>query len=328
MLAVLALGGGTGHLLRAIAFARAAATRGHRTRILASSPFTELLARSLAPPGTAVDRAAGSEMVMRSQARAWIGAFDDEALIVDTFPRGVVGELDGAPWRCPRLLVHRDLTDAYALRREVSDAAAAFDAIVAPGESGPWATQPGARITATAPWLIAATERIEERGRARAALGVEEADRRPVVAVVTTSTDDDALALGRLGRALAEELRERVHVVVVDLHERGAPVPLARLMSGIDLVVGGGGYHLVHEARATATPLCALPAPRTYDVQSRRLRSGERARDLEDVARRIRAVSPRTAPPPSSIVDGAAEGVQVVEELVASIRADGRRSPR
>lgn len=329
-IAVLALGGGTGHLLRAIAFARAAATRAHRVRILASSPLAGVLSRALAPSGARVVAieiglvGESGTQALRDRARAWLAAEEDDALVVDTFPRGLVGELDGAPVRCPRVLVHRDLADAYALRRETREAAASFDAVIAPGEDGPLAAELGA--IRTAPWLIAASLDLASAGAARAAWGAPPGDERPIVVVATTFEDEDARGLVDLARALASELEASVRVVASHPHADGAPVPLARLLGGVDLLVGAGGYHLVHEARATMTPLAALASYRAYDAQARRLRAGERARDLEEITSRIRSVARRTKPPPASIVDGAAEGLRVVEELVS--RAGARRPPR
>jgi hypothetical protein len=321
-LAVLALGGGTGHLFRAVAFARAAGSRGHVTRILASSAHTEEIARSLAPPSTTIAACRGSTDAMRAEARRWLDA-DDDALVVDTFPRGLVGELDELPRARPTVLVHRDLADAYALRRETREAAARFDAVVAPGEHGPLAAALEARWTA--PWIVGASVTPLSRATARRAFGLAPDDAGPLVVVTVTADDRDAHDLADVATSLAAELAGRVHVRLARLGDRGAPLPLAPLLGGVDLVVGAAGYHLVHEARATATPLVARPAPRTYDVQARRLRPEERARDLDEVALRIRAAVPRTTTPPPSIEDGAAQGVALVEAL---IRARGRRPSR
>jgi len=330
-LAVLALGGGTGHLLRALAFARAAAARGHRTRILASSLFTDVILRAIAPSEVNVVRATGSADAQRQLARQWLAAEADDALVVDTFPRGLLGELDGALRTCPRVLVHRDLADAYALRRETREAASTFDAILSPGETGPLAES--ACAVMTAPWLLAAGAVLVDATTARRFFGASHdaaaesgAGAVPVVVIATTNDDDEARKLLSTGRALAEELRGRVHVAFADLRASDAPLPLARLLAGVDLLVGAGGYHLVHEARATRTPLAALPAHRAYDAQWRRLRPEERAADLTEIASRIRGATPRTTTPPPSIEDGAAHGVRVVEELIS--RAREHRSTR
>jgi len=326
-LAVLALGGGTGHLFRAIAFARAASTRGHRTRILTSSPFAERITHALAVGQAEVEVVRDDVKRMRDRARGWLREKADDAWVVDTFPRGLVGELEDLPRVCPRILVHRDLTDAYALRAETREAARRFDAIVSPGEEGPLAAALGA--VETAPWLIAASTPLLAPPDARRAWGLAATDRRPVVVVATSSHDDHARGLQSLARSLASALTERTAVFGVRLDDDDAPLPLAARLGGVDLLVGGAGYHLVHEAHATRTPFVALPAARTYDEQVRRTRPAERAVDLDDVARRIRSVTPRTAAPPPSIQDGAAQGLELVERVVrdASVtRPDGCRS--
>ena len=51
--------------------------------------------------------------------------------------------------------------------------------------------------------------------------------------------------------------------------------PLLQLMQGIEVLVGAGGYNIVHESRATGTPLLALPKVRLYDNQLKRLKNSE-----------------------------------------------------
>ena len=96
-LLVYALGGGAGHLTRGLAIGRIAAKRGFRVHVLSNSPHTarvnvveelgdggilEILPRDVRKPG----------LISRVHQ---LLALDWDALVVDTFPRGLLGELAG-----------------------------------------------------------------------------------------------------------------------------------------------------------------------------------------------------------------------------------------
>src|SRR5262249_10186313 len=113
---IYALGGGLGHLTRSLSLARAARLRRRRPTVRTNRPFparatgaAELATLEVIP--ASADRAEVSAAVHARLRRS-----DYELLVVDTFPRGIVGELpeifpalDGRP----RALVNRYLCRAY-----------------------------------------------------------------------------------------------------------------------------------------------------------------------------------------------------------------------
>ena len=93
---IYALGGGLGHLVRSLGLARAAIARGHHVTLLANTAYAPLLpvraelgelGEFIAIPAS-FDRDQVTEFVHQSLCNQ---SFD--TLIVDTFPRGLAGEL-------------------------------------------------------------------------------------------------------------------------------------------------------------------------------------------------------------------------------------------
>jgi hypothetical protein len=250
---------------------------------------------------------------------------DWDVLVVDTFPRGLLGELAPLVGRLgrPSVLVHRDISPLYWQRFDLESFVAAYDLVLLPGERGPLARHRASVFTD--PWLIRDADELLAPAAARARLGVASHDRRPLVLVSASGTDleiDHARGLAaRLGRLLPEALVRAV--------APGSPAnavwPLLELLPGVDALVGAGGYNTVHETRATCTPLLAVPRRRVYDRQARRLRPAERLAD-EDllVSRLTELLNGPSAPPrpPPRYVNGVHAAVERIERLVAPAASD------
>ncbi|MCA8924493.1 MAG: hypothetical protein KDD82_21965, partial [Planctomycetes bacterium] len=183
-LLIYALGGGWGHLVRGLALGRAAVRRGLRVRLLVNSPFAERVdgLRELGPLGEL--RTIPARLSREAQARAVWRALDEpdwDALVVDSFPRGLGGELAARIplLERPRVWVHRDLNPDYVARYGLRDFAEHFELLLIPGEDAPLAEHP--RALRTAPWLVRDPHERLPRAEARRALGVEDA--RPLLLV-------------------------------------------------------------------------------------------------------------------------------------------------
>ncbi|MGE0709080.1 MAG: hypothetical protein AB7N76_00300 [Planctomycetota bacterium] len=319
-----ALGGGFGHLTRALSLGRAAARRGHAVHALVNTAGAEQLpaerlAAELGPRGVLerLSPALGpAECAAALTARAAEG-FD--ALVVDTFPRGLGGELPALWERLPALKVwvHRDLAPRYVERFALRDWAARYALVLVPGEEPPLADLPQARRTA--PWLVRERAELPTRAAARARLGA--GGERPLVVVVGSGTTAEQAAArarrARLAAALPEATLRYVGPDAAGPDERSC-WPLLELLPGVDLLVGAGGYHTVHEARATGTPLLALPQPRRYDRQERRLHAAERCRDEAELIARARAALARPRPPlPGHGWGGVTKALSLLEGALA-----------
>ncbi|WP_008310565.1 hypothetical protein [Leptolyngbya sp. PCC 6406] len=271
---IYALGGGWGHLNRAIALTQAVP---HFVDILVNSPYTATVQASLQrsditlhglPEGLSVNG-------VPPYIHHWITQHPADCLIVDTFPRGLVGELaDLLPaLEMPRILVHRDLDPRYLAAKQIPGFVQQhYDRILVPGEeSAPLRHLPQARLTA--PWLLRESHELSamrETVRDRYRLQGDQ----PLILICATGRPDELSLFGELVRAIAET---HPYCTVRCLAHRCPPTcppnlwithwPGIEVLQLADIVIGGGGYNLTYECAALGKPLIALPLPRRYDRQ-------------------------------------------------------------
>lgn len=238
---IYALGGGWGHITRAAGLARALGPAA-RVLILANSPYLEIVRTSMPELGI--------EAVST-------GLEDPDVLVVDTFPRGLAGELaERLPsLRALKILIHRDLRPEYVswagLRTFVADH---YDCVICPGERGLLADLPQAIFTA--PWLL--------RPPAAVKPGVD-------VVVCAGGNAEELPWYGEVAALLARDVG--VRCLAAELPPGCPPELWIRYWPSIDwiasagAVVGGAGYNTVNECLALGVPLIARPWPRKYDRQ-------------------------------------------------------------
>jgi len=322
---VYALGGGWGHLTRAAALARVAPGP---VRILTNSPYAgEVSARLAELDIVALDPELSPARARQESVRE-VQASPAACLIVDTFPRGLGGELAALLPECGalRVLIHRDLNPEY-VRGKALDEFVRFnyDLVIRPGpaEAAHLAGLPRARTTA--PWLIRSAHELPSREAARSLLG---ADERQCVLVCAAGNRDEQAWYGSLTQALSAALQGVAVRCAAPLCPPGCPAqawrrywPAMDLLPGVDLVVGGAGYNTVNECLACGVPLLARAWPRKYDRQS--LRAAAQAevcpKSIDDAVAAVRA---RLARPGRSATrrefpNGAREAAEILEALGA-----------
>jgi predicted glycosyltransferase len=243
---IYALGGGWGHLTRAAALARA---MGFPT-ILSNSPYLQSVRHAM--PELSIESVAS-----REDAVARIASEDPDVLIVDTFPRGLGGELaDLLPSLCAtKVLVHRVLNPDYVawgnLHRFVADH---YDCVLCPGERGEFAGLPQA--VDTAPWLVREPVSI---------------DARADVVICASGNAEELPWYGEVAALLSRDVD--VRCIAAQLPPACPSEIWIRHWPSIDwivnakAVVGGAGYNTVNECVALGVPLIARPWPRKYDRQ-------------------------------------------------------------
>jgi hypothetical protein len=323
-----ALGGGMGHLTRAMALGRAARQRGHRVEVVTNSPFapglaleTELGEGRVHRLGAELDKHAVRESIERL-----LDHVRPEVLVVDTFPRGLGGEL--APLlpglRATKVLVHRDLHPEYVERFGLARFVDTFDRLLVPGEPAPLAHHP--RAVSTPPWLVRDAGELLDVPTARRRLEVPEAEAVPVVAVLACGRPEEVAECTGLAAMLQRELGTHAAVRLLAPDAPPRLWPALAVMRGIEVLVGAGGYNTVQEARATGTPLVAFARPRLYDRQALRLRTSEQVATPSEALERVRELlavkagtcCDRAAP---CYVNGAHEAVRLIEEThLATVR--------
>lgn len=306
-----ALGGGLGHGMRELALARQLARRvGGRHVLLVNTPLIDTL-RAAAASDPTVEIQALAPAASPSEAGRWVLAQRDELapslIVVDTFPRGLGGEL--AEWLPGwssgyKAIVSRTLPPEYVRTYRLAQFAAdAFDLAFAPGEPSPLEGASGDKrlaLTRTAPWLVRSPREVAAPDAAAARLGCS-GGRRCVLVVGSGSVAEcdewrrwfvelacdwprDAPPL-RLALPCACSASSDVPGEALVRH-----APLMELFRGAALVVGNAGYHLVHETRALGVPALFLARTRRYDDQQVRLAEHERTSDWSDLRRRLSGV--------------------------------------
>ncbi|HEX8434071.1 hypothetical protein [Archangium sp.] len=325
-----ALGGGLGHLTRAVALGRAARLRGHRVEVVTNSAFASGLALE-AELGEGLVHRLSPELgkhTVRASFERLFARVSPEVLVVDTFPRGLGGELATLlpELKVRKVLVHRDLHPDYVERFGLARFVDTYDRLLLPGEPAPLAHHP--RAVSTPPWLVRDVGELLDVPSARQALGVATSEEAvPVVAVLACGRPEEVDECIGLAAMLQRELGARAAVrLLAPSALTSVPEPLTwlrpwpalPLMRGIDVLVGAGGYNTVQEARATGTPLVAFARPRLYDRQALRLHASEQVSTFDAALARVSALLPtpselrreRAAP---SYVNGAHAAVRLIE---------------
>ncbi len=326
---IYALGGGMGHLTRGLALARRAARDGATVQVVSNSRFALRLLNSgvfsLNPsiaenlsssentpeksvpirrqplihlePGIeliAIPPDLGKEAVSRTVRQVVGESAQFDVLVVDTFPRGLAGELTELLPSCSatKVLVHRYLSPDYVTWAGLETFIDHYNLVVVPGEDAPLSGVSRARRTA--PWFLCDTSELLTPTAAREALGVSAdvecpgrlGSESPVVVVVGTGKPVEsfsaAVAADELSRRLVGQATVRFASFDNVALDRAGPLgcspwPLLATLRGVDLLIGAGGYNTVHEARATSTRLIATAQPRLYDRQESRLKPEELA---------------------------------------------------
>lgn len=294
---IYALGGGWGHVTRAAALATA--LRPAETSILANSPYCGIVREAM--PGLSIE-SIGS----REEAVARVATSKADVLVVDTFPRGLGGELAALlpTWKGKTILVHRDLSPEYVrwargIREFVE---AQYDLVLCPGEAGPFSDLPQARMTGG--WIVREPVELEDP---------------PSPIVICAAGNPDELGWYEEVAALLPP---------GDVRCVGSAPGWIHVWPAIDwiararVVIGGAGYNTINECLATGTPLIAKPWARKYDRQRERAQCAgvtivetpaEAARSaLEILKRPVRDAAPRVYP------NGAVEASARLRELLPS----------
>jgi hypothetical protein len=315
-----AVGGGLGHGMRALALARQLARQvGGKHRVIVNTPFAAALAEAArGEAGVEWLVAAGGRNDIQALLWEQVRLYDPDLWVIDTLPRGVVGELvpllEG--WSgCPRILIARPLKDAYVRDCRIEAwVGRHYDLVLIPGEHNPLRDLPGAVFIP--PFMIRDRDELPARAEALALLNASEA----VVLIAGTGTEDECREWAAQAHRLAARWPDDAPPLRLALppgivaEERTAirHSPLIECLPGVRLLIGNAGYHLVHEARHVGVPGLFRPRPRRYDEQAKRLRTGEVAGEelLEQVVERLRQPSP----PPADATNGAKLAAQRIAE--------------
>ena len=338
---IYALGGGAGHLTRVMSLARAAVQRFEESAepaltpdicILTNSPFAKVLpvARELGDGHRLIrleSRLSRDEVT--AEVRSILEAEFFDVLIVDTFPRGLAGELPEvlSNLSCPKVLIHRDLDPKYVEQYAIETAVGDYDLILVPGESAAFDTMPQA--VTTEPWLIRDHDQLLSVAKSRTMLRVTDPF-KPVVVVMGSGTVAEIQEMERLAAELDSKFGSvcLIRFMAPNLDgiasNRLCIWPLLEVMPGISVMIGSGGYNTVNEAKATGTCFIGIARERLYDRQQRRLLQLGCLNNANDVAERLNQllVAGVEASGKTTYVNGVHQAVQLIIQLVSNDSLD------
>jgi hypothetical protein len=292
-----ALGGGHGHVLRGLAVlsrlgagpaGRGAAVPGARGVGAPAAGATLLGPARLAHWAAAL----GVPYLTPPEPcpPAWFSALSPpDLLLVDVFPRGVVGELTPLLGRAPAWLVSRWVEPAYYLDPGVRAAIeSCYERLV-------WTEAPPAPLRALdVPQVEVGPVLVHpgplSRDEARRALDVPQG-RRLLLGLGSGDAERQA-ALCRLLGKVAARLGVALRFVSAELPPSPPVVPVfpaARVLPAADVVVAAGGYHAFHETRLAGVPTVFVPQRRRHDDQWHRVRGAAVAADPLELECLVRA---------------------------------------
>ncbi|MDA7541202.1 hypothetical protein N8639_00010 [bacterium] len=286
---VYAAGGGYGHCVRALSLSRAAKKENTKRKV-ALVANQSAVAR-LAP----IARSSQIELFglnddcsvqsFRDQSKQLLSRLRFSSLIVDSFPRGIVGELTDviSSHEYSKVLVHRDISPEYLSKTPIANAISHFCRILVPGEPAPLLNDENA--IRTAPWVLLDSSELFSRCEARKVLGTVDSD-MPVCLISLSGKENERDFFSRLAVRLAKQLGDKIQFRVCGevpnrWQQELEPIrveywPLLKLLGGADWLIGAGGYNTVFETRLAGARLFGFPQKRLYDRQRKRIDDNNR----------------------------------------------------
>jgi predicted glycosyltransferase len=353
---IYALGGGWGHLVRTLSLGRIAA-RHRPVIILCNSPYAKALVRyesfsrhqeifDFEEPLPIVEGCylhlispTTSSQETRKQVREIILGDFYECVIVDTFPRGLGGELVTilpSLKSTPRILIHRDINPIYAQAKDLAGfVREQFNLVIVPGEGEnlPLAKLPQAYQTD--PWLIRHAGELLNPQQARHILKIPPEKAGSLILVCAAGKAEELDLYGQLTQYLSESFPDKIVRCLAAERPAKCPPELwvfhwpgIECLLAADVVVGGAGYNTFYECTSLGIPLVAIAFNRQYDRQEMRVIRGKNSltalkvklvENLETAKLAVQdflesAGSPSCPPP--SYKNGAGDAIQLIENLI------------
>jgi hypothetical protein len=322
---IYALGGGWGHLNRALSLGRVA-VKQRKITIITNSPYID----KVADEGCtikAINPDAGYHQTCQ-KIQEIITQTNYNCLIVDTFPRGLGGELaDILPKleNIPKILIHRDINPHYVAVKNLREFVTQnFDGIIVPGEGEdlPFGDLP--KVYHTAPWLIRSHGELENRKR----MDFFKNDYSQKIILVCASGNASELPIFTdLAIQLEENFPDCLVKILAANHPPNCPKhlwichhPGIECIAAADIVVGGAGYNTVYECISLGLSLIAIALPRKYDCQVKRATKTHQVQNTQSailaVKQRLQQIQLNPVSPPQFYVNGVIDAVNYIQKII------------
>ncbi|RMH56212.1 MAG: hypothetical protein D6679_09785 [Candidatus Hydrogenedentota bacterium] len=245
---IVANGSGLGHITRALALARRF-----------PSPVT--IIANEAPPKVIAENTTILATTNEREILRTIRRHEPGPIVIDTFPRGLRGELTQIMphYPGPRILLARVLNPRYWKRCNVADFIERhYDFVfVLMDPAGGVGFPPNISGYRVNPITILSRNEVLSRRKAREVLGI----RRNEFVVYNPNGDPIPRAIRSRMRAPLRDIRGE---------EAKARYPFMRYLRAVDLAVTGCGYNTFHELVLCRIPAIFIPRKRKYDLQEER----------------------------------------------------------
>lgn len=207
-----------------------------------------------------------------------IACFNPEVLCVDSFPRGIDGELDLPSGRNLLRVFYQPAgyrPDKFT--NWVDFVQKTYPLVLVPGGEGQTAFDELPQTVVTPPWVNATTDSLWSRQSVRQKLGI--GPDQTAVLVVANGAQNEQWHADSAADFLRKEHPEWAVKLCLDERsvsqylDRFSCWPVVEWMPGFDCVVGQAGYNLVTECVTIGAPLVARPVNRTSEDQRVRLQA-------------------------------------------------------
>lgn len=323
---IYALGGGMGHIVRAVSLAGAINRISSIEPVVLTIPeFAQFAKREI--ENVEIIEPSEDSNEYRSKIIDRMNCLSPKILVVDALPMGLMGELrDFLPaFTGKKVLIARILREYYRQVMDIENYVYGHYDLVIKSEKFPYFNFPYRKSIEVAPILARSGERVMNRHQARDKLKVPK-DRILVMAVSTHQPLRADAFFQMVYHSLMRIGEERAVMKFASPYGEADPsavhtsyFPLMELMAGIDIVVGHAGYHLVHETEALRVPFLCFPQERLYDDQQARIADIKRedfvlfktAREVEDALRKIIGIAARRGTKPN-FANGADDAAKAI----------------
>ena len=286
-------GAGLGHLTRGIAILRQWRKRtGHPALLVSYSPHAPLARKQ----GIGVREVPGPDA---GALKRILGRAGPRALVVDTFPRGIMGEMaDLVPaLDIPTILIQRYLNPAYLRQFNVTAFVGRFYRLVV-------------RLADALPPQTLSQQTLDVPPvTIREARELSPVTQRAGWLFVDWGEGSEPFI--QAAQEAASRQGKTLHVV-----RPADSYPAVDQMASHELVVGSGGYNLYHETALTGTPAIFVPGRRMYDDQFARTAAAVQARSPAALGALLQGSPPAALPWHSG--QGAAAAVAAIQALLAA----------
>ncbi|ABA21145.1 hypothetical protein Ava_1522 [Trichormus variabilis ATCC 29413] len=294
---IYALGGGWGHLTRALSLGRIAAKQ-RNVKIITNSPYVQQINHEGCTLHWIPDSV--SFAATCQQIREIILNTNLDCLIIDTFPRGLGGELaDILPQlhTTPRILIHRDINPHYVATKNLrSFVLENFQRVIIPGDGTDIAFSDLPGVMHTAPWLIRNPEELPDKMIVRSHILKTNPSHKTILVCAAGQASELSL-FGEITLHLHHNFPECAVRILAPHCPHNCPESLwishhpgIECLAAADIVIGSGGYNTVYECAAVGVPLVALALPRLYDRQQKRASKGYWVQNIEDAIVTVRLI--------------------------------------